>query len=327
MWDAQSKKIFSSLDWNNKVRLLSISDDGNRVYFRDENSFRIWDYYICSDGSRILYCHPNIIHCVTYSLDMSYFVSMSENCVIIWDVKQQKIIKSITLEIQEYIDKIVVSKKNDKIFISGDRLYCVDIASGNINPVTEERICNLCLSSDEKYILSSSDNMITLYDIKTLNTFKEIILPDDHSLLWGVPIAFHPKETLMVIACQNIVEYDIISLAIWDYDKRRVVASIEINNYLECVAYNMVHFSDSGDSVILNAYDEDIYKWYFRTNTLNKLDLQSNERQPANNVIEADGCFVVLREYLPLQQLIDKTRKSLGSRKLTMDERSKYYLM
>ena len=324
--DTRYKLIIAHLDWNAQVRLLSFSDNGDNIYFRDEKSFRIWDYHICSDGSRILYRHPNIIHCVAYSLDMSYFVSISEDCVIIWDVKQQKIIKSIAIEIQEYIDEAIVSNKYDKIFICGNRLYCIDIVSGNINPIAEEKSCNLCLSSDENYILSSSDNMITIYDIESLNTFKEIILPDDQNLLWGEPIAFHPKETLMVIACQKIVEYDIITLTIWDYEKDTSVTSIEIYDCLEYVADNAVHFSDSGNSVIFNAYERDVYKWYFKTNTLCKLDSQSNERQLANNIIEADGCFVVLREHLSLQQLIDKTRESLGVRKLTLEERSKYYL-
>ena len=206
-------------------------------------------------------------------------------------------------------------------------MYCIEITSGNINTVAREKVCNLCISSDEKYLLNSTDNIITLYDIESLSAFKEIILPDDQNLLWGVPIAFHPKETIMVIASQNIIDYDIITLTILDYEKETPITSIEIHDCLEIVADNAVCFSDNGEAVILSAFKEDIYKWYFKTNFLSKLDSQSNnERQTTNNTIESDGCFVVLREHLSLQELIDKTRESLGVLKLTSDERSRYYL-
>lgn len=326
--DTQYKLIIARLDWSNQVRLLSFSHDGSSIYFRDASSFRMWDFHIRADGSRVLYYHSHLVHCVGHSQDMSYFVSISEDCAKIWDTEQQKIIKSIALEDLGFISKIVVSKPHGKIFMSGYQLYCADISSGSIKQIADEE-CNICLSFDEKYLLKSTDNIITIYDIESLTMFKKIILPDNQDLLWGESIVFHPNETLIVTASRDIVEYETLVLTVWDYVKGAPINSIRINDCFDIATSSrvVIRFSDNGDSVILNEMEDDVYEWCFRANALYKINIQTNEPQYVGNIIEGDGVFVVLREQLSLQQLMDKTRAALGGRTLTLEERNKYYLI
>ena len=75
--DTQYRFMIAQLDWNSKVKLLSFSNDGDSIYFRDERSLRTWDFHTRTDGSHILYYHQNYIDATAYSQDMSYFVSIS----------------------------------------------------------------------------------------------------------------------------------------------------------------------------------------------------------------------------------------------------------
>lgn len=122
--DIQYKLLIARLQWNRPVKLLSFSNDGEYVYFRDESSFRTWDFRVSSDGDKLLYYHDNMIDCAAYSQDKSYFVSISENCAKIWDVEQSQLLKSIALDIS-YIHTVLVSKKHEKIYLSSNLLYCI----------------------------------------------------------------------------------------------------------------------------------------------------------------------------------------------------------
>ena len=118
-------------------------------------------------------------------------------------------------------------------------------------------------------------------------------------------------------------------LTVWDYVKGAPINSIRINDCFDIATSSrvVIRFSDNGDSVILNAMEDDVYEWCFRANALYKINIQTNEPQYVGNIIEGDGVFVVLREQLSLQQLMDKTRAALGGRTLTLEERNKYYLI
>lgn len=199
---------------------------------------------------------------------------------------------------------------------------CIDICSGNIVIFDEDIFgSEIYLSTDEKYIMKTFKNVIKIFDAGTLLAVREIALPEDHSLGWGKDIAFHPKETLMVTASVFGDEDFMfnIQLTVWNYESGVSIASITIEDYND---YNddIVRFSKNGDRVILN----DEFQWDFTAGSLDKLESPIN--QTPYNKIENKGFFVVATENLPLQQVIDKTRISLGNRKLTVEEQSTYHL-
>ena len=318
--DLRSRFILSNLNWSKPIKLLSFSNDGKLLYFRDNNSFRIWDFSIRNDGSRMLYYHTNPIYCISYNNDASWFVSVSEECVNIWDVEKCQIIKSLDHKINHYVYKIVVSKKCNKLFLVGDMLYCLDLCSGNLTTLVDGD-GSIVLSADEKHLVKTSENTLTLFDVESLTVYHEIALPENQLLLFGEPVAFHPYESLLVAASSDTFEIDSVMLTIWDYNVGVQIASIVIKDYYSGV--EVIHFSDNGDSVILSK----CYLWNFRTNELQKIgDLSPFISQSTNRIVEEDGVFVVEREKLSLQDIMDKTRKSLGNRKLTPEERDTYYL-
>lgn len=317
--DIRYNLMIAHLKWSRPVKLLSLSNDGEYVYFRDESSFRTWDFRVRINGDKLLYYHDHMIDHTAYSQDKSYFVSVSENCAKIWDVEQNQLVNSIPLEMDNYIREILVSKKHNKIILSSDRVYCMDIHSGNIVPFDKDDFGKIFLSADEKYIFKSLGTIIQIFDVESLAVVREIALPEDHSLEWSESMAFHPYETLMVTAttCYNENLTHNMVLTVWNYESGTSIASIAIEDYY---GDDFVCFSENGDSVILNKE----YQWDYKTDRLNKLESPIN--QTPCNKIENDGFFVVATEYLPLQQVIDKTRMSLGNRELTSEERSTYYL-
>lgn len=315
----------NQLEWSGPIKLLSFSDDGKKIYFRDKCSFRIWDFSIRNDGSRLLYYHQNSINCAAYSKDASCYVSVSDDSIKLWDVEKRRIIKSIALGINHYVYLVAASMIYKKIFIISNGFYCIDIDSETIKLVYDESgLCEMNLSGDEKYISISGEDTIILFDTESLDIYKEIKLPQDHKLLWGKSIDFHPTEDLLVFAYTIEDDLESIHLCIWNYKIGASVVSVKLEG---CSASeDMISFSGCGDYVIYEGW-RGVYRWFYRTNILEKDDsVNPSSLQFSKRIIEPDGFFVVEKENLPLQQLMNQVRENLNDRQLTMEERQKYYL-
>lgn len=324
--DIRYNLSINQLEWSKPIQLLSFSNDGKLLYFRDNNSFRIWDFYLINDGSRLLYYHDNPIDCITYSNDTSWFVSVSNESINILDIEKRRVIKSFVHKIKPYIYEIVVSKKYNRLFLSSDMLYCLDFCSGNLISLAEENRSTLFISIDEKYLVKTCDNTLTLYEVDSLTIYKEIKFPKDQNLLWGKSIAFHPYESLLVTATSYTYELDHSAiLTIWDYNEGVPITSVIIENYYS--GEEEVYFSNNGNSVILSNCLGNYFMWNFRLNELQKKEDSALSLSPnINYTIEQDGCFIVERKKISLQELMDQTRRYLGNRKLTLEERRTYYL-
>ena len=323
--DLRSGFILSNLNWSKPIKLLSFSNDGKLLYFRDNNSFRIWDFSIRNDGSRLLYYHQNSINCAAYSKDASCYVSVSDDSIKLWDVEKRRIIKSIALGINHYVYLVAASMIYKKIFIISNGFYCIDIDSGTIKLVYDESgLCEMNLSGDEKYISISGEDTIILFDTESLDIYKEIKLPQDHKLLWGKSIDFHPTEDLLVFAYTIEDDLESIHLCIWNYKIGASVVSVKLE--VCSASEDMISFSGCGDYVIYEGW-RGVYRWFYRTNILEKDDsVNPSSLQFSKRIIEPDGVFVVEKENLPLQQLMNQVRENLNDRQLTMEERQKYYL-
>lgn len=324
VFDIQYELIIAQLEWSESIRLLSFSSNEKKVYFRDVNSFRVWDYNVRSDGSRILYYHHNTIHCTAYSKDNSCFVSVSDDGVKLWDVEKNTLIKSIALENEYFVDQMAVSMIYKKIFFISSGFYCMDIDSGNIKLISELDASEINFSCDEKYISISVKNTITIFETESLDIYRDIILPQEQELLWGgKALAFHPTEKLLVTASDKN-PFDLI-LDVWDYQIGILIVSIEVE--ANCGNENFISFSECGDYVIYKSAWAGEYRWDFRNNVLEKNSQEiSFSLQFSNRIIVEDGCYVIEKENLSIQQLMNKVRKSLNGRQLTMEERKKYYL-
>ena len=323
--DIRYNLSMNQLEWSGPIKLLSFSNDGMKIYFRDKNSFRTWDLSVRPNGCRILYYHKNLIDCAVYSNDASYFVSVSGDSIKIWDVKKKEIIKSIELEINHCIYRVVASMKYKKIFIISNGFYSIDIDLGSIKLVYDEYgISEMNLSGNEKYISISGEDTIILFDTESLDIYKEIKLPQDQKLLWGKSIAFHPTEDLLVFAYTIEDDLESIHLCIWNYKIGASVVSVKLEG---CSASeDMISFSECGDYVIYEGWGS-VYRWFYRTNILEKDDsVNPTSLQFLDRIIEPDGFFIVEKENLSLKQLMLKVRKSLGDRTLTLEERRTYYL-
>jgi WD40 repeat protein len=250
---------------------------------------------------------------------------VSDDSIKLWDVEKRSIIKSIAFGINHYVYRVAASIVYKKIFIISNGFYCIDIDSGTIKLVYDESgLCEMNLSGDEKYISISGEDTIILFDTESLDIYKEIKLPQDHKLLWGKSIAFHPTEDLLVFAYTIDDDLESIHLCIWNYKIGASVVSVKIEG---CSASeDMISFSECGDYVIYEGW-RGVYRWFYRTNILERDDsVNPSSLQFSDRIIEHDGSFVVEKENLPLQQLINQVRENLNGRQLTKEERQKYYL-
>lgn len=323
--DIRYNLSINQLEWSGPIKLLSFSNDGKKIYFRDKCSFRTWDFSICSDGSRLLYYHQNSINCAAYSKDASCYVSVSGDSIKLWDVEKRRIIKSIALGINHYVYLVAASMIYKKIFIISNGFYCIDIDSGTIKLVYDESgLCEMNLSGDEKYISLSGEDTIILFDTESLDIYKEIKLPQDHKLLWGKSIDFHPTEDFLVFAYTIEDDLESIHLCIWNYKIGASVVSVKLEG---CSASeDMISFSECGDYVIYEGW-HGVYRWFYRTNILERDDsVNPSSIQFSDRIIEPDGFYVVEKENMPLQQLMNQVREYLNGRQLTKEERQKYYL-
>ena len=330
--DVYQKHHIATRQWHSKIRLHSFSEDGKKIRFIDDDSFRTWDFHILSENQRLLYYHPAPIHCAAYSTDCSCLISASENCVKIWDTYEQTVKQTINIE-SHYITQIAISsEKNNIYFADEEGAWHLNITSGKITKFSSEEILKMQLSPDNKTVLTVSKDQITLFDVATLQENLKIILLDffiDEDwqylkiLFPNEPvyppyvdvacIAFSPDGDLMAVQIYP-EDPSQMTAALWDSKTGHLIASI---TYGQGKGSESVAFTPNADYVIIDG----CLQWDFKNNTLQEIELLQKTDEI---VIEVND--LLIRKNMPIQALIDETRERLKDCPLSPEERKKYYL-
>ncbi len=197
IWDFRNEKLVKTLEGHDStVRDISLSmDDKYIISGGYDNKIKIWDFkkgtIVCT-----LKGHSKSITSVEISSDDVYIISSSEDDSIkIWDFAKQEILKTITMKHNDSENK---EHSSNPSVISQDDIYIVS-ARDNIISIWDldktklvkefldhtSQISSLLISSDNKYIISSSDdNDINIIEFSHLTspyqqtTYKFLALMD-----------------------------------------------------------------------------------------------------------------------------------------------------
>lgn len=333
LWDISDDNKYTKLSKKNSYSFLyaEYNHQGNMIIGTDVNGhIFVWD---ASDGSMIRCYHglSDEIYCASFSPSDKYIVAGSYNHAIgVWDINESE-----PLTLFDGHDAAVtrVFFSPDEKFISSsswDNNIRVWKCNGGIIDTSyvlkghTDNVFSLSYSPDGKHIVSASaDSTIRVWNIKKQQKEPYTIKQDDYVIfacyssdgkrivssskdgtirVWN---AFNGKEELC------IKQHDRICTASFSPDGKYIVSAAD-------GGIVSVWDSQTGDKI--EAYD-------YLTNVNHRVANSAFFNPQGNQIVAAynDGCIRIW-EFESLEKLIDRTRKRLGDRKLSKDERIEYFL-
>ena len=239
IWDFRNEKLEKTLEGHdNTVRDISISmDDKYIVSGGYDNKIKIWDL---QSGGLVgtLKGHSKSVTSIETSSDDVYIISSSEDDSIkIWDLDKKEIFKTITMnsdsnneEEEHYSNPSVISA--DDVYIVSARNDIISIWDLDNTKLVKEfighnsHISSLLISSDNKYIISSSDdNDINIVEFSHLTSpyqqtnYKLFALMDYFAKKYKI------NENLPILDIQDKDEFEKQA----DYEKR-IIEEENIHN-------------------------------------------------------------------------------------------------
>lgn len=230
----------------------------------------------------------------------------------------------------------------------------------------EDSVNSICFSHNENFIASASDDQtVKVWNLKTRESEtyisaqsesmskvvfsaddKKIIALDTYGILhvWDLTskeekkfrITSHfvaetrlyliPKSSLICLIDKFSQDN---SIHIWDIDKEKCVKSL-VGHDKEI---HSVNFSNDGSLLLSSSSDKTIKLWNvasgvclktFKGHTLDVCNAVFYDKEHIMSV--SNDKTIIMWNYPPLQKLIDDTQKRFENRKLTEEERNKYYL-
>lgn len=291
------------------------------------------------------------------SMDNQYFAEAigTSNEIRIWSIELEQCIKTF----QGHSDRItcLLFHPNEECIISASedgtiRIWNID--SGECLLLIDNYYSISCidLSPDAQLIVSSSaDSAIKLWDIRNgqcIKTFKE-------QNRWYNSLFFSPDGKFLMAAREDIFIWDINSekcimtindceyakfsvdgsqivsssrdksIKIWDsktgvcvkkfknnYEEVRSLSYSFDQRYILSSHYGMIKVWDCNSGYCIKTY---------KTDCSSLASFSSN-----NTIISSSSTCVEIREWIPLQKLLNKVRKQFENRHLTEEEKVEWYL-
>ena len=315
--DINCQTAIAKRNWHSKIIFKSLSKDKSTLTYTDDNSFRIWNFRIRSNGQYLLYYHFSPISCVAYSTDYSSFVSASDECIKVWDVPQKRIKGEFA--ISSSVNQMLLSSINNRIIYDDyNGIWNLNYNSGELKKLSP-RAPKIQLSPDEKWVLIADANTIFLFDTISSELYKTLKVPEGQIIFGEDIIAFSPNGDY-IAALTSPVDPSMMIATLWDVKSGVILTSISY----EAGYGKSVSFSPDGNTVII----DNNLMWVYRKNQIQAIDKtkEASSLKTTNDSIVNDGIFVLMERSISLQELIDETRERLKDNPLTPEERKKYYL-
>jgi len=327
IWNIEKKYIIQSIRVNNgRVYHAGYSPKGDYIASSSldgENLLNIWD---CNKSVLIqsLRGHSDMPLSSSFSKDGQYLVSSSrDNSVKMWEVNKSRCIKTLKGHTGWVYDavfnpdgKLIASASYDKTI----RIW--DVETGTCLKVLEDHdgfVYDVDFSQDGKYLCSASqDHTIKIWKVSTWRCIKTL---EGHSA-WVGDADFSSDGRFIVSASGDK------TIKIWDTENKSCVKTIVGHR----LGVNSVDYSPNEECLVTSSVDETIRLWDVKSGkciqTLidGRGEFSTVHFSPNGRQIVAFGGAINVWEYLPLQELIEKTHQQLNNRKLTHEERRNYYL-
>ncbi len=363
IWDIETNKVIRKLKGHtDRVNFAAFSPNGKQIISASkDNTVRIWDVRLHPEiKHRRLKGHTDRVNFTAFSPDGKQIVSASDSTVRIWDVETGKEIRKYTNRIGYPMFSpdgkwIVSSSYNNTV-----RIW--DVETGEeILKLEGHTSCVyfVAFSPDGKRVVSASDDRtVRIWDVET---GEEILSLMGHTAYVSSAV-FSPdgKRVVSASADNTVLIWDVetgkeirrferhtdqVNSAIFSLDGKFVVSASddrtvriwnaetgeEIHRFEESRAE--VKFAAlSPDGKLIVSADADFTVRIFDIESgavFQKSDLSWNAvffSPDAKQLVSCDNEDVIIWEFEPLQELMDRTRRRFENRPLTQDEKKKYYL-
>ena len=307
-----------------RVNFTAFSPDGTRIASAsDDNTIHIWDV---ATGREIhkLDGHTNRVYSIVFSPDGERIVSASsDHTVRIWDALSGKEIRKLNAGDVAY--SVAFSSDGKQIASApGDGnsniVQIWDVESGEKIRSFEGRLYHMyfaVFSPDGKQIALTFDgNTVSLCSIETGKVIRKF---EGHTDRVNSAV-FSPDGKRIVSASDDK------TVRIWDAATGEEIFWFEGHKY----EVTSVAFSPDGKLVVSVDGYYHVYIWDAESGAVfQKSELSWNAVSFSPDAKLLVSCYdkdVIIWEFEPLQELIDRTRERFENRPLTQDEKKKYYL-
>ena len=334
IWDALTgKQTGDPLEGHTDyVYSAAFSPDGKRIVSTSrDKTIRIWDAQTGKQIGEPLEGHTGVVRSASFSPDGKRIVSASwDGTIRIWDAHTGKQIGEPLVGHTHIVLSAVFSPDGKRIVsTSGDRTIRIwDPQTGKqIGDPLEGHTFRgnyAAFSPDGKRIvIASSDNTIRIWDAQT---GKMIGNPLVGHTSYVISASFSPDGKRIVSASSDN------TVRIWDAQRgKQIGGPLEGHSgYVYSVA-----FSPDGKRIVSASQDKTIRIWDTQTGKQIGEPLQGHTDYVNSAAFSPDGKRIVsassdntirIWDFPPLQELIDQTRERFKDRKLTPEEKRKYYL-
>lgn len=327
MWDLQCEcHVLKGHEHN--VRCATFSPEGNYIASASwDNSVRIWDKHT-GKVIRTLLGHTFYAVSVEYSSDGKLLASASyDKSIIVWNVNTGDIIHKLFGH-HRFVHSISFKPKTNILVSASDdgTLKWWDAHNGNLIKTIDYHsqyktiVHSIHYSHDGSYFITGDNLGITrVWSSKT------------YTILTTIKGA-HPElskdgNKMLVITNLGRTCIQVISM-----DTYKTLTTIVDSGLAD---FERATFSPCGEYIVSSSDDYRIRVWDVKTGILlNDLSghnsfVHSISVSPDGKVImsASDDCTIRLWDYLPLQELITKTRKRFKNRALTQEEKRFFHII
>ena len=365
VWDASTGAELLKLEGNTgNVNSASFSPDGNRIVSASgDNTVRVW---YASTGAELhkLEGHWGIVNSASFSPDSNRIVSASgDNTVRVWDASTgAELLKleghKISVNSASFSPdgRRIVSASYDKTVRVWDAYTGAELLKleGHTDVV-----CSASFSPDANRIVSASyDNTVRVWDASTGAELHKLeghwsyvssasFSPDGNRIVsasgdrtvrvWDAYTGVELLKTYGVDSASfspdgnRIVSASYDNVRVWDAFTGAELLKLEGHKD----AVNSASFSPDGNRIVsVSAKDKTVRVWDALTGVeLLKLEGHTNLVESAsfspdgNRIVFASSDRTVrVWEFLPIEELIEKTTEHFKNRQLTPEEKRKYYV-